>query len=101
MSEVPITLPLVCPHCGFRIFNRRYPKCESCGRSLPEGIAYSTADRAALLKKEEKESAQVRPRDGSSSSGTGDNSDFYWGGGDTSSGSDCSVGGDCGGGGGE
>ena len=31
-----------CPACGFRVFNRRYPKCESCGAELPESIVYTT-----------------------------------------------------------
>lgn len=25
-----------CPSCGFRVFNRRYSKCEHCGRDLPQ-----------------------------------------------------------------
>jgi hypothetical protein len=52
----------VCPHCGFRIFNRRYAKCESCGRDLPEPLVYSADERAALITKEELEAAQRRPR---------------------------------------
>lgn len=38
-----------CPDCGFRIYNRRYPNCESCGAVLPESIAYSPVERHALL----------------------------------------------------
>ncbi len=38
-----------CPACGFRVFNRRYPKCESCGVTLPESIAYTDVERHALL----------------------------------------------------
>jgi hypothetical protein len=39
---------LTCPACGFRVFNRRYPKCESCGAVLPESIVYSATERHAL-----------------------------------------------------
>lgn len=42
-----------CPECGFRIFNRRYPKCESCGAALPESLVYSPAERQALLAAED------------------------------------------------
>ena len=44
--------PLACPSCGFRVFNRRYPKCESCGAVLPESIAYTPAERASLFEAE-------------------------------------------------
>lgn len=37
-----------CPACGFRVFNRRYPKCESCGATLPDSIAYTPVERHAL-----------------------------------------------------
>ena len=30
-----------CPECGFRIFNRRYPRCESCKSLLPAELLYS------------------------------------------------------------
>ena len=36
-----------CQACGFRIFNRRYPKCESCGVELSPGLALSDAERKA------------------------------------------------------
>ncbi len=42
-----------CPECGFAVFNRRYPKCESCGAMLPESIVYSAVERHALLAAEE------------------------------------------------
>lgn len=42
-----------CPACGFRVFNRRYPKCESCGAVLPESIAYTEVERHALLAADE------------------------------------------------
>ena len=41
-----------CPDCGFRIFNRRYPKCESCGALLPDTIAYTPAERSAIFESE-------------------------------------------------
>jgi len=37
-----------CPHCGFRVYNRRFPNCESCGAALPETLVYSPAERFAL-----------------------------------------------------
>ena len=42
-----------CPACGFRVFNRRYPKCESCGAELPDDVAYSAAERHSLIEREE------------------------------------------------
>jgi len=44
-----------CPKCGFRVFNRRYPKCERCGAALPESIVYSAEELAALRERERKE----------------------------------------------
>jgi len=41
--------PPRCPECGFQVFNRRYPKCESCGAELPETIVYTPVERHALL----------------------------------------------------
>jgi DNA-directed RNA polymerase subunit RPC12/RpoP len=38
----------ICPECGFRVFNRRYPKCESCGAILPESIVYTPVERQIL-----------------------------------------------------
>ena len=40
----------VCPACGFQIFNRRYPHCESCGAALPESLLLSSAEREALAR---------------------------------------------------
>jgi len=37
-----------CPACGFRVFNRRYPKCESCGTVLPESIVYTAVETHTL-----------------------------------------------------
>jgi ribosomal protein L37E len=42
-----------CPACGFRVFNRRYPKCESCGAALPESIVYSAVERYTLQRADE------------------------------------------------
>jgi hypothetical protein len=50
-----------CPECGFRIYNRRYPNCESCGAALPETLVYSAAERFAL-QREEEERALERDR---------------------------------------
>ena len=42
-----------CPECGFRIYNRRFPSCESCGAALPDTLVYSAAVRFALQQEEE------------------------------------------------
>ena len=47
-----------CPDCGFRIYNRRFPNCESCGAALPDTMVYSPAERFALLKEEEERSLE-------------------------------------------
>jgi hypothetical protein len=36
-----------CQDCGFRVFNRLYPFCESCKAVLAPGIALSAAERSA------------------------------------------------------
>lgn len=54
--------PPTCPACGFRIFNRRFPKCERCGAALPEAIAYSAQELAALREKEGEEERQAQRR---------------------------------------
>ena len=41
------------PACGFRVFNRRYQKCESCAATLPESIVYSAVERHTPLMAEE------------------------------------------------
>jgi len=46
---------LKCSSCGFSVFNRRYPKCERCGALLPQGVAYSSEEVAALRKREKGE----------------------------------------------
>ena len=35
----------ICPHCGFRIFNRRRETCESCGQSLPAELMLNAQQR--------------------------------------------------------
>ena len=47
-----------CPECGFRIYNRRFPKCEACGAALPETLVYSPAERFALQHAEEERSLE-------------------------------------------
>lgn len=47
-----------CPECGFRIYNRRFPNCESCGASLSETLVYSPVERFALAKEEEERSLE-------------------------------------------
>jgi hypothetical protein len=32
-----------CPSCGFRVFNRRYSKCERCGKDLPSEMLLTSA----------------------------------------------------------
>ncbi len=44
--------PPRCPICSFTVFNRRYPKCESCGAELPKTLLYSQAEREELRKSE-------------------------------------------------
>jgi hypothetical protein len=44
-----VPAPPSCPACGFTVFNRRYPKCESCGAVLPESIVYTPVELHALL----------------------------------------------------
>ncbi len=48
-----------CPACGFHVFNRRYPKCESCGAELPDTIAYTAQERHALLEADDALSREV------------------------------------------
>ena len=43
----------VCPACGFRIFNRRFPRCESCNAELPDSLVYDNVERHALLAADE------------------------------------------------
>jgi len=83
-----------CQSCGFPVYNRRYPKCESCGVELAEGLAMSVEERRASFEADRIESErawrerQKRERDAPPSDGGGYVG--YYGGGD----------GGCGGGGG-
>lgn len=52
-----------CPACGFRVFNRRYPKCESCGAELPESIVYSPVERQTLLRADEERALEKARND--------------------------------------
>ena len=47
-----------CPECGFRIYNRRFPNCESCGAALPETLVYSPAERLVLRQEEDERSLE-------------------------------------------
>ena len=51
----PSAVDLSCPTCGFRVFNRRYPKCERCKSALPASLLLSEQERQALRKREEDE----------------------------------------------
>jgi hypothetical protein len=52
-----------CPDCGFRVFNRRYPKCESCGAVLPESIVYTPVERQTLLRADEERALEKARND--------------------------------------
>ncbi len=47
-----------CPECGFRIYNRRFANCESCGAALPESLVYSPVERHALQLEDEERSLE-------------------------------------------
>jgi len=71
-----------CPECGFQIFNRRVPKCESCGAALPAELLLRRDQIAALdaaheKSKKEQEARARAARGGGGDSGTGD-SDVLW-----------------------
>jgi hypothetical protein len=55
-----------CPACGFRVFNRRCPKCESCGAELPDSLVYSSSERQALVAADEQQDLE-RARNASTS----------------------------------
>lgn len=53
-----------CQACGFAVFNRRYPMCESCGVELAPGIALSKQEReAAFARETEEANARWRERE--------------------------------------
>lgn len=56
----------MCPACGFRVFNRLYPKCESCGAELPEWLVYSPSERQARLEADKQQDLE-RARNASTS----------------------------------
>ncbi|MEO8523794.1 MAG: hypothetical protein ABI460_03645 [Caldimonas sp.] len=58
-----------CPDCGFQVFNRRFPKCESCGALLPEPIVYSAVERHALLVADEERDLERARQEKSGASG--------------------------------
>jgi DNA-directed RNA polymerase subunit RPC12/RpoP len=60
----------VCPACGFRVFNRRYPKCESCHSSLPASVVYTSDERKQLFAAESTQ-AQWLSRPDATGSGLG------------------------------
>ena len=37
-----------CPACQFAIFNRRVPRCERCGATLPEALLFGAEDLQRL-----------------------------------------------------
>jgi hypothetical protein len=37
-----------CPACGFAVFNRRVPTCESCSSLLPASFLFSARELAAI-----------------------------------------------------
>jgi hypothetical protein len=41
-----------CQACGFRVFNRLYPKCESCGIELATDLALSPLKRRELFEQD-------------------------------------------------
>ncbi|MGB2881892.1 MAG: hypothetical protein WBC08_09005 [Rhodoferax sp.] len=43
-----------CPACGFTVFNRRLPTCESCSVPLPEAMRLTEAERARIAQDEER-----------------------------------------------
>ncbi|MFN7862157.1 MAG: hypothetical protein ACK5N7_02345 [Curvibacter sp.] len=51
-QAVNISSSLKCSSCGFSVFNRRYPKYERCGALLPQEVAYSSEEVAAVRKRE-------------------------------------------------
>ena len=99
----------LCLACGFRIFNRRYPRCEACGQDLPQALLLGSAERKALDAEHEKsrqdrkriEQARRRRKSGNIadvpiSYGDFGAADFVGGSGGDGGGGDGSGSGDCG-----
>ena len=93
---MPPNLSPVCPACGFRVFNRRYPKCESCGNWLPTPLALSASESAVLQEKEKLEEMESRLKKSQSSGDSGSGGVSGWAG-DAGSSGDGGCGGDGGG----
>lgn len=53
MQGTSQAIRMSCPACGFRVFNRRYPRCERCGSELPASLLYSDEERRAILEGEQ------------------------------------------------
>ncbi len=49
----------VCPHCGFRIFNRRRETCESCAQVLPAELLLNPEQRL-FMEEEDRRIEKVR-----------------------------------------
>jgi len=51
-----------CPACGFRVFNRRCPDCEGCGKPLPAELLLSAEDVAQREQSDERAIAESRKK---------------------------------------
>ncbi|ABM35684.1 hypothetical protein [Polaromonas naphthalenivorans] len=70
---------LRCSSCGFSVFNRRYPNCERCGAQLPQDVAYSREEVAALRKRDmDEELARQAEKRPSPPGKSGDDSWLYF-----------------------
>jgi hypothetical protein len=78
-TQVRSTKPK-CPDCGFSIFNRRFAKCESCGKQLPTSIVYTADELKALAEKDKADDeAQQKARHRNQTGSSGSNSDWLGG----------------------
>jgi ribosomal protein L37E len=68
-------MDLRCQACGFRVYNRRYPKCETCGAPLAAGLALSDAQPKALYEQEQAEADRRRRERQQASRADGGNGD--------------------------
>lgn len=53
---------LRCPACGFRVYNRRYPKCESCAQALPAELVLAPEQVRALAAGEARQARAAMDR---------------------------------------
>ena len=63
-----------CPSCNQPLYNRRRPKCGSCGATLPKHLLLDAAQQdrlAALRKREEKDHREFMEREFPGSGGLG------------------------------